>query len=166
MKTLYICRHAKSSWKDLSLADIERPLNKRGKRDAPFMGKLLSEKKETPDVLVTSPAVRARKTAKIYADALDYPREEIIISDLIYESGHNQLVEMLKNIEDKYSSVMIFGHNPGFTLLSNYLADSYIENIPTCGVVKINFEIGSWKMITHKSGKIEYFEYPKLHLRK
>jgi len=138
MKTLYLARHAKSSWKHPELSDIERPLNKRGKRDAPYIGNILKEKGVNPDILLSSPAVRARKTAATIAEIIDYPNSKILIDENIYESSSNELVNIIQGFDDKYDSVMnkydsvmMFGHNPGFTMLNNYLTESFIDNIPT-----------------------------------
>jgi phosphohistidine phosphatase len=163
MKTLYLARHAKSSWKYPELSDIERPLNKRGKRDAPYMGKKLKEKGVKPDILISSNAVRARKTAAAVAENIDYPKSKILINDKIYESSSSGLVNIIKGFNDKYDSVMMFGHNPAFTMLNNYLSDSHIDNIPTAGIVGIEFN-SSWKKIGSKSGKTVLYIYPKLFI--
>jgi len=164
MKTLYLARHAKSSWKHPDLSDIERPLNKRGKRDAPYIGNLLKEKGVKPDLLISSSAVRARKTAVVIAEKIDYTKSKIVIDDKIYESSSTELLNIIKSFDDKYNSVMMFGHNPGFTMLNNYLTDSYIDNIPTCGIVGIQFN-SSWKKINGGSGKAFVFIYPKLFMK-
>ena len=164
MKTLYLARHAKSSWKHPELSDIERPLNKRGKRDAPYIGNLLKEKGVKPNILISSPAVRARKTAVVIAERIDYTKSKILIDDKIYESSSTELLNIIKSFDDKYNSVMMFGHNPGFTMLNNYLTNSFIDNIPTCGVVGIRFK-SSWEKIDNASGKAFFFIYPKLFIK-
>ena len=161
MKTLYLARHAKSSWKHPELSDIERPLNKRGKRDAPYIGNLLKEKVVKPDIVISSPALRAKKTALAIAEKIDYPKSKILIDENIYESSSTELIHIIKGFGDKYNSVMMFGHNPGFTMVNNYLTNSFIDNIPTCGVVGIRFN-SSWKKIDSASGKAFFFIYPKL----
>jgi len=162
MKTLYLSRHAKSSWRDPGLSDIDRPLNKRGKRDAPFMGKLLAEKGINPDLIISSPAKRARATAKIIASELNYDKEKIIFDKNIYEGTGRRLLEIISEIKEKYNFVMLFGHNPGLTVLSNNLSDRFIDNIPTCGVVALEFNT-SWKEIELNSAGFLFFEYPKKH---
>ncbi len=164
MKTLYLARHAKSSWKHPELSDIERPLNKRGKRDAPIIGNLLKEKGVKPDLLISSPAARARKTALTIAEIIDYPKNKILIDVKIYESSPTELINIIQGLDDKYNSVMMFGHNPGFTMLNNYLTESFIDNIPTCGVVGIRFN-SSWKKVEGASGKAILFIYPKLFIK-
>ncbi len=161
MKTLYLTRHAKSSWKELDLDDFDRPLNKRGKRDAPFMGQLLKKKNILPDVLISSPAVRAYTTARTIATEIGYPAENIMTDENIYEASSSELLDIINSIEDENRSAMLFGHNPGFTMLSNYLSGKDILNIPTCGIVKIEFEKEKWSDIEIDTGKLIWFEYPK-----
>jgi len=163
MKILYLVRHAKSSWKHPELSDIERPLNKRGKRDAPFIGNQLKEKGVKPDILISSSAVRARKTAEVIAKIIDYPKSKILIDKNIYEASSSELVSIIQGFDDKYDSVMMFGHNPGLTMVNNYLTDSYIDNIPTCGVVGIRLN-SSWEKVENGSGDVFLFIYPKLFM--
>ncbi len=160
MKTLYLGRHAKSSWKNMELADIDRPLNKRGKRDAPFIGKLLADKGIKPDLIISSPAKRVAATAKVIASEINYPAEEIIFDENIYEATGRGLLEIISGTEEKYNSIMLFGHNPGLTVLQNNLSDHFIDNIPTCGVVALEFK-SSWNEIALNSAGFIFFEYPK-----
>ncbi len=161
MKTLYLIRHAKSSWKHPGLSDIERPLNNRGKRDAPLMGEKIKLREILPELIVTSPAIRARITAKNIALEIGFPEEEILVNDNIYDSSSTELINVIHDFDNKYNSIMMFGHNPGFTMINNYLTDHYIDNIPTCGVVGIQFST-SWKSIQSGSGKTLFFIYPKM----
>jgi len=164
MKKLYLIRHAKSSWKNPGMSDIERPLNKRGKRDAPFMGKLLNNVGAKPDVIITSPAQRALRTSKVMAEELDYPVKNIIINKLIYEADTNELISIIKSIPDEVNIAMFFGHNPGLTFVNNYLTDKYIDNIVTCGIVEIEFNCDSWKDVNENTGNVISYEYPKKYL--
>lgn len=163
MKNLFLVRHAKSSWDDPSLTDIERPLNKRGKRDAPFMANLLKQKGFTVDVIYSSHAKRALKTAEIFSKELNL--DKIIIEEEIYEAGIKELCYVVNNITKKFSSVILVGHNPGLTSFANFIGDKYIENIPTCGIVGINFEVKNWEEIERRKGKIFLFEYPKKYFK-
>lgn len=165
MKKLFLVRHAKSSWEDSSLPDIERPLNKRGKRDAPFMSKLLKKKNITIDAIYSSPAVRALNTSQIFAEELNYPKKKIIVDDKIYHSGIKELSEIVNNIPETYSSVIIVGHNPALTSFANHLGNKFIDNIPTCGIVGIEFDVNSWEKVERGNGKIFLFEYPKKYLK-
>jgi len=164
MKTLYLIRHAKSSWKDPRLTDFDRPLNKRGKRDAPFMGDVLNDKKIYPDLIISSPAKRAKKTAAEIANKIGFPIKKISFNDEIYEASISTLIDLLKKMNDKYESVMIFGHNPGLTVLNNHISNFYIENIPTCGIVALKFN-KKWSEIDKNSCEHLFFEHPKMYLK-
>ncbi|MBU1099267.1 MAG: histidine phosphatase family protein [Bacteroidetes bacterium] len=164
MKNLYIVRHAKSSWKEAGRTDFERSLNTRGLHNAPFMGRLLAEQNVKPDIILSSPAKRAITTARLFSDSLGYPLENIVEEESIYEAGINSLVKVINGIPDKYNIAMIFGHNPGLTIVTNYMCDKYIDNIPTCGIVKIELNVDSWNDVADECGKIISFDYPKRHL--
>jgi phosphohistidine phosphatase len=159
MKRLYLVRHAKSSWKDLSITDFERPLNKRGEKDAPLMGKLLKDKRLKFDLILSSPAGRTKDTATFIAKEIEY-KSNIIFDNGIYESSLKNLHLIIKHLNDKIMNVMLVGHNPELTMLVNYLSNDNIDNIPTCGVVALKFN-GEWKYISSKSCEILFFEYPK-----
>jgi len=161
VKTLYLHRHAKSDWGDKDLSDFERPLNKRGKKDAPAMGRHLAEKRNAkPELIISSPAKRAIKTAKAIAKELNCPKEKIRQELKIYEASVDDLLDIINGINDSYNSAMIFGHNPGFTYLAAQISDADIDNIPTCGVCRIDFDIDSWKEVKTRTGKIVFFDYP------
>lgn len=161
MKTLILIRHAKSSWKDPTLPDLKRPLNKRGKKNAPEMGKRMFKRRMIPDLFVSSPAKRAMVTAKTLAEEVGYRVSSIEMEDKIYEGGVTELLEVIWSLEDKFSKVALVGHNPGFTELSNYLAEAGIENVPTCGIVEMEFEVASWRDIGTDPGKLIHFDFPK-----
>lgn len=161
MKTLYLVRHAKSSWDNPALKDFDRPLNSRGQKDAPNMGKRLATKKVAPDLLLSSPANRAYTTASIIAQHLHYPPDDIKTDETIFHADLRELLEVLSSQDGKIESLMLFGHNPGFTDLANFLTEEDIENIPTCGVLAISFEIKDWKTIGETSGQVLFYDYPK-----
>lgn len=163
MKTLYIVRHAKSSWDMAGLSDFDRPLNERGKNDAPHMGKRLKKRNIKPDLLLTSPAKRAWSTSKRIAEELGYSREKIKTDRALYHADEQQLLSVIKEVNDKYKTLMIFGHNPGLTDFVNLLRDDrkIIDNLPTCGVVSITFNILHWREIKFGSGKVMHYDYPK-----
>ena len=165
MKILYLNRHAKSSWENNNLSDFDRPLNKRGKSDAPFMGKILSKTVKKPDLIYSSPANRAITTARIISDCFKYNVKNIVEDEKIYESAVSSILKIINNTDDEYETIMIFGHNPTFTMLSNYLSDKSIINIPTSGFVQIDFDLKSWSEIEGGTGKLILFEYPKKHLK-
>lgn len=161
MKYLFLTRHAKSSWGNPGLADIDRPLNGRGKKAAPLMGKLIVDKGEKPELLISSPANRAFSTAKVFASAMGLHETDVLIKDTIYGAGVHQLLNLVQDVDDLYNSIMLFGHNPTFTSFCNMLSGENILNIVTCGVVRIDFEFSSWKNIDFNSGRMIYYEYPK-----
>jgi len=165
MKTLYLNRHAKSSWADTTLSDFDRPLNKRGMRDVPLMGEILSKKIIPPQLIYSSPAQRAIITAKQIAESINYDIKNIIQDQNIYDAVVSDLVRIINSVPDKYDVIMFFGHNPTFTMTSNYLSDKYIENIPTSGFVQIDFDLQSWKDVDGETGKLILFEYPKKYLK-
>jgi phosphohistidine phosphatase len=153
-KILYIARHAKSSWDDMSLSDFERTLNARGKRDAPFMANLLKEKGITPDLIISSPAKRAKKTASHYQQTLG---SELRFDENIYEASSMTLLHLVQEAFQNVDTLMIVGHNPGFTALNDMLSNKSIYNIPTSGVVAITFKD---TVASHK-GKQLFYAYPK-----
>ena len=163
MKTLYLVRHAKSSWKHPELSDTERPLNKRGKTDAPFMGKLLKKKKEIPGLILSSPAKRALSTAQRFAEEMGINKKKIVVEEDLYMADFEDFAGVISESEDNNSSLMIISHNPGLTSFAGYISDSNIDNIPTAGAVRIDFDIDSWKDIKDRKGKLIFFEYPKKH---
>ena len=156
-KKLYLLRHAKSSWKDFSMRDFDRPLNKRGKRDAPFMAELMAKKGIHPDIILSSPARRAKSTAQHFSEKL---QTDIIYNRAIYEASTSTLKEIIKEAFRYYDEVMLVGHNPSLTQLSNSLTNHQIDNIPTAGIVGFEFDI---ETIETAKSTLLFFEYPKKH---
>jgi phosphohistidine phosphatase len=161
MIKLVIVRHAKSSWDNPELDDFDRPLNNRGKKDAPEMGRRLAQRNITPDKIITSPAKRAAATAKRIAAEIFFPKKNISKEPAFYEASVEDFLSVLKEVSQNVKTLMIFSHNPGLTNLANYLSNAGIYNIPTCGVVEIEFENSSWSAIGKHSGKMVSFDYPK-----
>ena len=163
VKTLYIIRHAKSSWDASNIDDFERPLNERGKRDAPRMGKRFKEKNIHPDLMLSSPAKRAYSTAKKIAKVLKYSKEEIKTDRRLYHADEETMLTVLREVKDSKNVVMIFSHNPGLTEFVNSLlsGEQDIDNVPTCGVVAFEFNLDSWKDVDWGKGKMLFFDYPK-----
>lgn len=164
MKYLILIRHAKSSWKNVSLDDFDRPLNKRGKNDAPLMGKVLRKKGISPDLVYSSPAKRASVTARIICDKINFPEEKIVFNNDLYESTGDKILDEIKQTNNNVNMLMVFGHNPGLTSLHNYLCEKFIDNIPTCGIVQLQFD-GSWDNLNSKSAEQVFFEYPKMYYK-
>jgi phosphohistidine phosphatase len=161
MKTLILVRHAKSSWKETNLPDFKRPLNKRGKKDAPFMGKLLKEMGIMPDLVISSPALRASETAKIICREIGVTEKKIRYDEDIYLAGDDDILDVINDVDNDINTLMIFSHNPGLTELSNLLSDKYLDNIPTAGVVVLKCKPKKWSELSSRSCTMDFFEYPK-----
>lgn len=161
MKSLLLNRHAKSSWDNPQFTDFERPLNSRGKADSPVMAKRLVEKQQPIDLIISSPAVRALTTAQVFAETLNIPSEQIRTFESIYLASAHSLLRVVNQIEDQFDNIILFGHNPGITDFANYLAEANIGNMPTCGIVKINFDTTQWSHISAGTGSLQFFDYPK-----
>ncbi|MDA1274783.1 MAG: histidine phosphatase family protein [Verrucomicrobia bacterium] len=163
MKRLYIVRHAKSSWRTPELSDFERPINDRGKRDAPFMGQRFSKYRVESDLIISSPAKRAISTAKIIAREIGYPVKQIQTDQHLYLADVPTLLKAVTCLKDTMNDVMIFGHNPGITEFAETLSGYRIGNIPTCGVVCVSFNACAWRDVKRGSGNFEFFDFPKKH---
>ncbi|WKN42919.1 SixA phosphatase family protein [Tunicatimonas pelagia] len=158
-KTLYLVRHAKSSWKDTSVVDYDRSLNKRGKRDAPEMGKRLAAKNIHPDWVISSPAKRAKLTIEAIATEINYAESQIRWAEKLYHADVETLLGQIRSLENQYQSLMLVGHNPGLTDLQNSLCNEAIENIVTTGIVCIQFDVADWANV--RSGQLQWYDYPK-----
>lgn len=161
MKTLFINRHAKSSWKFENLNDFDRPLNERGNKSAAFMASKLKERGEQFDLIVSSPANRALSTAEYFADEYNYDHALIEEAHSMYHADHGTLLTIIDNMPNNFESIMLFGHNPGFTNLANVLTGDTLGNIPTGGIIKIEFDVNSWEEVSPGTGVMKYFDYPK-----
>jgi phosphohistidine phosphatase len=163
MRTLYLIRHAKSDW-ETGLPDEERPLNARGLRNAPLMGQLLQAQGVQPDLIVSSPATRAHHTSRLIAAAVGYPEASIKLEPRIYEAMTATLQDVIQHLPDTAATVFLFGHNPGFTRVANVLCpDLSLDNLPTCGIVAIQFAVGSWRAVEAGTGSLLLLDYPKRH---
>ncbi|MDQ1363574.1 MAG: phosphohistidine phosphatase [Pseudomonadota bacterium] len=163
MKTLILVRHAKSSWDNQTLDDFERPLNERGKRDAPRMAQFLKTSGMVPQHIISSPARRARKTAKILAEYLLNDASAIELVGDIYEAASADLFRIARTVEDKVECCMLVGHNPGMTDFANDLINNdndHIENIPTTGIVILNLDLKSWQSVGEGTAVLRQFMYP------
>jgi phosphohistidine phosphatase len=161
MKTLTIFRHAKSSWDFPDLTDHDRPLNKRGERDAPVMAERLQTAGIRPSLILSSPAVRAWRTAKILARQIGYPVEFLQREPGLYHAGVNKLLDVIAVQDDGFNNIVIVGHNPGLTDLANELEPGLTSNIPTAGFVALRVETGDWDLRRRGSVELMAFEYPK-----
>ena len=160
-KTLHIVRHGKSSWDYENISDIDRPLSPRGIDNAYLMAKKFSERKLRPDRFLTSPANRALYTSIIFSRILKFPYNQISIEDGIYTGYTDELVGLIRRQDNSVSNLLIFGHNPAFTVFANQLMDHYLDNIPTAGIVSLNYEIESWDQVGKTAPVKDFFDYPK-----
>ncbi|MEZ5345581.1 MAG: histidine phosphatase family protein [Pyrinomonadaceae bacterium] len=159
MKRLFVLRHAKSSWDHPGLSDFERPLNDRGKKAAPFMGELMLDKEFDPEIVLSSPAKRAKKTAKLVREN-GLITGEIVFDERIYGAGTNSLIHILAETGEEFSSAMIVGHNPGFEGLVEVLTGQY-ERMPTAALAVIELDIEKWSEIASGCGKLAEILRPK-----
>lgn len=161
IRRLTLIRHAKSSWDYAELSDFERPLNARGRRDAPAMARRLGTALERPLRLVASPALRAITTAHAFAAELGLAHTDIRVEPRIYEATRGTLFGIAQELDDADSHVLLFGHNPGFTELAQLLAPCPFSELPTCGVATLAFEARHWRDLQPHSGTVLRYEFPK-----
>lgn len=160
-KTLYLVRHAKSSWDIPDLDDFDRPLNERGLRDAPRMGERLHQRDINPDVIISSEAARALETAKWIAQRLQYSERKIIADTKLYHADEETLLHFVQSISDEHRVAILVSHNPGLSEFATLLLEEFDEDIPTCGIVAITFKVDSWKKVIPHSGRLKFFDYPR-----
>jgi phosphohistidine phosphatase len=162
LKTLFLIRHAKSSWDNLTLSDFERPLNERGKTDAPMMAKRLRKRGIKIDAFISSPAKRAKKTAEYFIKEFDRDKDELIFISSLYDASVSDFTAAIKTIDDKHGAVALFSHNPGITQLANELVSgAEIDNMPTCSVFAVTADTDKWKDFAKTKKEFLFFDYPK-----
>lgn len=161
MKILTIVRHAKSSWDDPSLRDHDRPLNKRGHRDAPAMGLRIAEHGVRPSLIVSSTAVRAWTTAKAVAKAVGYPYEFLEKEPQLYHASVDRILDLIRAQDDRCNNLMLVGHNPGFTDFANFLVPGLTHNLPTAGVVSVEIDRDDWDLYERPKAKLLVHDWPK-----
>jgi len=160
MKTLLLARHAKSDWGDNSVDDFDRPLNERGEEDSPKMASYLQQCGYLINQIISSDAVRALSTAKQYRKSLT-PDQDLITHGDLYLASENKIINIIKNINPAFNSVMLVGHNPGMTDALNYLSHEQVDDMSTCSVGILQFEVDRWRDIAKGSGDLLAYEYPK-----
>ena len=164
MKTLYLLRHAKSSWDDPELRDFERPLSERGIRDIPMMAQRLAERGGKPDSIVVSPAVRTKTTARRMAEILGFPKDDIISNPELYFAGTGMFLKATRMMDETAGSAMLVGHNPAITDFVNAMigdGSAEIDNIPTCGLVELELPVEQWSDVELGSARLVSFDFPK-----
>lgn len=162
MKEIVLIRHAKSDWGSENLQDIDRPINERGYRDAYFMSEWYLKQKKKPDLIISSSATRALSTAMIFARTINFDVKLMKITEQIYECHASDLISLIKAQDNEIDRLMIFCHNPCITDVCNSLTDDvFIDNVPTCGIVQLNFEIKKWIDLEVKKASVGFFQFPK-----
>jgi phosphohistidine phosphatase len=145
----------------MSLHDIDRPLNKRGKKAAPLMGDRLAQRSLLPDLVICSPARRALATARRLAKQLGYPKKNIVIEDDMYGASPESMLTLVRKLDNRSRMVMLVGHNPETTEFANLLGGLDLYNVPTCGIVALSFDITTWKDVGRKKGALDFFDFPR-----
>ncbi|HSI89906.1 MAG TPA: histidine phosphatase family protein [Adhaeribacter sp.] len=166
MKTLYLMRHAKSSWDFPELRDHDRPLNKRGRQDAPLMGQQLLSRDVQPDLILTSTAVRALSTATLVAKELGYEMEKLQTESRIYGAEKRELLQLIKEVPDQIDKLLFVGHNFPISELANLLSPEAVPEMPTAGVVGLRFECNTWLDISADNAELLFFDFPKNYKNK
>ena len=161
MKTLLLVRHAKSSWDQAGISDFDRPLSERGKKDAPVMAKRVKEKGIELDHLVSSPAKRAKKTAKYFAEEFGFKKEDITLVEALYGATQQEFLQAIREISDKYKTVALFSHNPGITEFASSLTNVRVDDMSTCAVFAVQAACITWKDFIEAEKSFLFFDYPK-----
>ena len=162
MKTLLLARHAKSSWDQPGVDDFDRVLNDRGVNDAPNMADFLQQCGYPINRIISSDAVRALQTAEEYRKLLT-PETKVSRQHKLYQATYSDILTVIKSIPESDEMVMLVGHNPGMNDVLNYLIRSEVDDMPTCSVAIIQFDVAGWDEIKINSGNLLAFEYPKKH---
>lgn len=160
-KCILLVRHGKSDWAHSQMTDFERPLNHRGHKSSIEMAERASSKGIIPQLIVSSPANRAITTAQHFSEVWNIPIENIQLEPSIYEANTTALLQVLNKLDNQYDFIALFGHNPGLTDFSNFLADAHIYNMPTAGTVLIEFPFEDWALVSQHTGSLSSFDYPK-----
>ncbi|MDY0327323.1 MAG: histidine phosphatase family protein [Arcobacteraceae bacterium] len=162
MKKLYLIRHSKSSWDNPNLSDYDRPLNNRGKKDRYSMAHFLSANNIHPDIVLCSPSIRTIKSLKAYKKILNISAKNIYLKQELYETTYDKLLMYINTTDNTYSNLFLIAHNPTLNDLVNYFIRDFTENIPTSGIVGLEFDCDSWEKISKTNCNMFLFAYPKL----
>lgn len=163
LKTIFIIRHAKSSWTEIGASDFERKLDLRGHNDAPRMAKILKAEGVQPDLIVSSPAMRARTTATYFSKEFGIDSQNIDFQSDIYEAMETDIWKIIRDLPNTAKVVLLFGHNPTLTYFTNRFNENPIDNLPTCGIVRIDMSVDDWAMFNDKTAKVTGHWYPKMY---
>jgi phosphohistidine phosphatase len=161
LKSLILIRHAKSSWENFDVPDFERPLNDRGRKDAPTMAARMVKAGIKPDILLVSTAKRTRKTAGFFQDAWQLPNDQVRYLDQLYLASPGGFRQIIAELGTEFRTIAIISHNNGLTDFANQLTDTRIDNIPTCGIFAVRAKISDWKEFDQAEKEFWFFDYPK-----
>jgi phosphohistidine phosphatase len=161
MKTLICIRHAKSSWANPGMSDYDRPLNERGEKDAPMMAERLLKRNIKLDLLVSSPAKRARTTCRSFAKAYNLEKDGIQFKEDLYLALPEVFFKIISGIDDEVKHIAVFAHNPGITDFVNRLTNYRIDNMPTCAVFAVKINTDKWSSFETAEKEFWFFDYPK-----
>lgn len=161
MKTLILTRHAKSSWNSEASTDFERPLNKRGMRDAPEMAKRLARRGPMPDSIVSSTATRALVTTRLMMSELSLHSRHLTTTDSIYEAPVKALLDAIGNLPNQCEVAMLVGHNPGMSNTGNYLCTKAALQMPTCAMACLELDVDKWTDVYRDCAVLRWYDYPK-----
>jgi phosphohistidine phosphatase len=161
MKTLLLVRHAKSSCEEPGMSDFDRPLNERGKKDAPEMAKRIRDKDIKIDLFVSSPAKRAKRTARFFAEEWKQDKDDILLNENLYMAGFTAFQQAVAELPSGKDVIAIFSHNPGITGYANSLTNVKIDDMPTCSVFAVSADVKEWSEFQNAEKSFLFFEYPK-----
>jgi phosphohistidine phosphatase len=161
MKTLFLLRHAKSSWKYPELKDFERPLSVRGLAEVPIMAERFKARGKVLECIITSPAVRAKTTAGLFAEVIGFPKDDVASNPELYFAGAGMFLKAANLLDEEYQSAMLVGHNPAITEFVNRLSNSSIDNIYTCGLVELSLPVDEWSEVEFGKASLVDFDYPR-----
>ena len=162
MKTIYLIRHAKSSWANHQLSDKERPLNQRGISDTQKIGKKLNELGFHPDKIISSSSVRTTETIKLLCQHIPYSFQDVAFTSTLYHPTNKDFISVIENVDDATNSIALVSHNYGISEFADYLTQDFVSAMPTCAVIAIDLEIDAWKEIIRGIGSTHWYIYPKM----
>jgi phosphohistidine phosphatase len=162
MKRLYLVRHAQAGPKDLTMSDAHRSLDAHGEKQATWLGARLNQRGAKPDLILSSPAQRALRTASVIAEHINVPRDVISVRESLYLANMTELSEIIRDLDDEFIDVMLFAHNPGITRFAQDLLGEWVERMPPCSIYCLDFSVRSWRVVTGGNAKLIFYDYPPL----
>ncbi len=161
-KKLFLIRHGRTAERAVDMKDIDRPLTLEGIQNASKMGRFFLLNNMSPDSIMCSTAIRAKTTAELMAEQMNYDTSKIYVNDKIYEASARTLLQIVNSIKEEFGTVFLIGHNPSISFLSEYITGEEIGDVTSCGVIKIKFKDKSWAEIDSGNGEFEDYYYPEI----